>query len=1209
MQPSNLDAKAGEDPCDNLYPSTSVNYISALRMVVRIFNSTTEELRQQIEAYPETILDSIEVRRTIYYKLKKDGCQDQFWQAAKSISHANRILTLEAFNDRKSRIPQVEQRSPMFSPKGAPSREAKQNNQNRLLSTMHRTLSIQDIIDPISPEDEDKFIDQLSTVKQRIEDYCIENKFNLRLGRQYLASKLTGSKSFDYRTFTSSENFKQAEIENPLQAFRQAVAQLMLSDLKEDSATQWSIIKNLRFPSVSSAWSKYTKFLTRFPNHASRNSMSAQLADLRELLPSVTSFSQIEPLLHTAECRQRFTDLYNFRRFLSSTEKTLRKSVGYSIAVNNTSTTGNCSNWSKYGSCRFGNSCKYKHSDPQENLTKFVQQKASDKPLTPCFAYWKDQSCNVPSHNHSTHDELARSRSEYTSCPLCSRQKQRSSHIYCPTCFQQHLKFHKDNRSHKGKLGKPKDHMAIKVEHLSTQLQTLLTKLNDTATTNDLLDAPKQISSMSVLKTNLSSPPSLIPTCSGDMRLFASFYSETVSILADTGGQVSVIGDKARRTLSRLTQFESSKINIPITGLVKVPLMAKELLHCNLMIDLINGDTLPFAISFLYIPIGFNDMVIGMPDLIANSMHFILDKDNPRLTTRNGFRVKTQSCSSHTYGKIQIDSFSPSDSLQRGNLSIFKVSTHPNHDSTFVTDPEDLLCSTLSPSVTQQKFKQQLHRTPLPKSLSPIGDIHGPSSKLFNNTAMLAKINQLAKDTRMGKTFLTTEQFFQVRFILSRFQKQFVTRLPEVGKMRNSTYSLRGQLLTDKNLAVRPYKLTEPKASWMEEALTKDVDAGLRFRPGPDDCISCVPCFPLFQADKMRIVGNYTPLNDITRLDLWPCPTVFNSVKKFGSHLYKSVFDAKSGFHQCAVDDFTSRRTVWITQFSLYAAKCMMLGMKNAMQHFCRVMQSVFRDIPNAFPHVDDLFQSADTYEEWFRAFTDTLLKCESETIYLKIAKLQIAPKELHALGQLFTGRTLRPDPNRFKSIKEIRTPRSTKEAQSVLSLFTFWMKYIPHLQTHNSPIRDVIKEAQGQKIAWTQDAEQALRSLQKFVLTKAALSFPDYSKISEAQPFALFSDSSSVAMGYVLCQNKALLKCGSKTFPRSEFHVHITRKEFRSLIFGLQDSEDITAYLPIAAGIDAKNIEFFVRNAKAKLSPVWTRFAVYLVNTLALVSNSVLAT
>ena len=60
MQPSNLDAKAGEDPCDNLYPSTEVNYISALRMVVRIFNSTTEELRQQIDAYPETILDSIE---------------------------------------------------------------------------------------------------------------------------------------------------------------------------------------------------------------------------------------------------------------------------------------------------------------------------------------------------------------------------------------------------------------------------------------------------------------------------------------------------------------------------------------------------------------------------------------------------------------------------------------------------------------------------------------------------------------------------------------------------------------------------------------------------------------------------------------------------------------------------------------------------------------------------------------------------------------------------------------------------------------------------------------------------------------------------------------------------------------------------------------------------------------------------------------------
>jgi len=76
------------------------------------------------------------------------------------------------------------------------------------------------------------------------------------------------------------------------------------------------------------------------------------------------------------------------------------------------------------------------------------------------------------------------------------------------------------------------------------------------------------------------------------------------------------------------------------------------------------------------------------------------------------------------------------------------------------------------------------------------GDISGSNERFFKSKPdMLAAMDTLETSIYDGNCLLTLQQFHAVRFVLSRYQKSFVKELPEIGKLKDSTYSLKNSLL------------------------------------------------------------------------------------------------------------------------------------------------------------------------------------------------------------------------------------------------------------------------------------------------------------------------------------------------------------------------------------------------------------------------------
>ena len=256
------------------------------------------------------------------------------------------------------------------------------------------------------------------------------------------------------------------------------------------------------------------------------------------------------------------------------------------------------------------------------------------------------------------------------------------------------------------------------------------------------------------------------------------------------------------------------------------------------------------------------------------------------------------------------------------------------------------------------------------------------------------------------------------------------------------------------------------------------------------------------------------------------------------------------------------------------------------------VMQDIFKDVKNFLAHIDDCLTYGSSEEEWFTSFVHTLKVSRLREAYWKLSKLQICMRKMKFLGHVFHNDHIEPDKSRIKALENIAAPTTKRLAQGVVGLFVYWRAYIPMFSKITSPIRKVITEAIGQKIVWTEEAQAGLEKLKTAILKNAVLWFPDYKKVTEENPFMLYTDSSGVAMGYVLVHEKKLVKCGSKTFKTHELKWPITRKEFHGLVWAIEDGNDMIKYRPTLAHIDARNVPFFVKNSEKKFHEVWSRYS-----------------
>ena len=122
--------------------------------------------------------------------------------------------------------------------------------------------------------------------------------------------------------------------------------------------------------------------------------------------------------------------------------------------------------------------------------------------------------------------------------------------------------------------------------------------------------------------------------------------------------------------------------------------------------------------------------------------------------------------------------------------------------------------------------------------------------------------------------------------------------------------------------------------------------------------------------------------------------------------------------------------------------------------------------------------------------------------------------KQCSYLGHVVGNGAVEPELSKLKAVEEFPKPITKKQVRGFLGLTGYYWKFIPGYATIACPLTDLTKKGQPTKVVWSDQCEEAFKTLKSILCSKPVLRGPDF-----AETFMLQTDASDCGVGAVLSQ------------------------------------------------------------------------------------------
>ncbi|MBW0470971.1 hypothetical protein O181_010686 [Austropuccinia psidii MF-1] len=95
---------------------------------------------------------------------------------------------------------------------------------------------------------------------------------------------------------------------------------------------------------------------------------------------------------------------------------------------------------------------------------------------------------------------------------------------------------------------------------------------------------------------------------------------------------------------------------------------------------------------------------------------------------------------------------------------------------------------------------------------------------------------------------------------------------------------------------------------------------------------------------KSRLYGDFRAMNNYTKADRYPIPRIPHALDKLGKAKYITKMDCMKGFHKNVVKPNSMKLLRIICHMDIYEYTRIPFGIKNALAHFQRMMDTIFQD-------------------------------------------------------------------------------------------------------------------------------------------------------------------------------------------------------------------------------------------------------------------------
>ena len=167
----------------------------------------------------------------------------------------------------------------------------------------------------------------------------------------------------------------------------------------------------------------------------------------------------------------------------------------------------------------------------------------------------------------------------------------------------------------------------------------------------------------------------------------------------------------------------------------------------------------------------------------------------------------------------------------------------------------------------------------------------------------------------------------------------------------------------------------------------------------------------------------------------------------------------------------------------------------------------------------------------------------------------------------------LKPDPEKVTAVEKISSPKSRKELECQLGMFTYLSQYSPHLSQGTVCLKELCKEDRG----WicSPEHEEAFTEIMKMIteVPGPVLQYYDPSK-----PVRVQVDASQSGLGAVVMQNGQPIAYASKSLTTTQQANAQIEKQALALVFGCEKFRHYLYGRNFVAETDHKPLEIIMK-------------------------------
>ena len=235
---------------------------------------------------------------------------------------------------------------------------------------------------------------------------------------------------------------------------------------------------------------------------------------------------------------------------------------------------------------------------------------------------------------------------------------------------------------------------------------------------------------------------------------------------------------------------------------------------------------------------------------------------------------------------------------------------------------------------------------------------------------------------------------------------------------------------------------------------------------------------------------------------------------------------------------------------------------------FQRVMKSILRGIENTEVHIDNIIVFTNDIEIHRKTLIDVIKRLTKYYLTIKKEKCKLFMTEIRLLGHQITTAGIHIDPKKYDCLKNIKTPATGKQLESVLGLTNYFRSFLPNYARIAAPLERIRKES---TLTWTSECQEALDTLITGIQNAGILHHPNFER-----EFYLATDASYDGLGAVLFQKditntkkELIIDCASRALSPSEKNYSVTKLELCGLVFALNKYRQFLLMRPFVCYTD----------------------------------------